>query len=119
MTSHYTHIIFNKRLQEGWDDPSVYVCYFDGKTDSANRIQQVIGRALRQPNALHLSDEDLNTAYFFVNCPTEALERIVDELKADLRIYKDDEPDDWEPFQFKEERKALPKISLRKNLMAS
>jgi type III restriction enzyme len=112
-----THIIFNKRFQEGWDDPAVYVCYFDGKTDSATRIQQVIGRALRQPDGRHLPDEDLNTAYFFVNCPSEALESIVDELKEDLRIYKDDdEPDDWEPFQFKEERKALPKIPLRKEV---
>ena len=28
----YPHIIFNKKLQEGWDDPSVYLCYFDGET---------------------------------------------------------------------------------------
>ena len=34
----YTHIIFNKKLQEGWDDPSVYLCYFDGETSSATRI---------------------------------------------------------------------------------
>lgn len=114
LSDQYTHIIFNKRLQEGWDDPSVYVCYFDGRTDSATRIQQVIGRALRQPLAKHLSDEDLNTAYFFVNCPNEALEKIVDQLKEELRIYKDDSaPDDFEPFQFKEERKAPPKIPLK------
>ena len=48
-----------------------------------------------------MSDEDLNTAYFFVNCPNEALERIVDDLKEELRIYKDeDESEDCEPFQF-------------------
>jgi type III restriction enzyme len=117
LSEQFTHIIFNKKLQEGWDDPAVYVCYFDGKTDSATRIQQVIGRALRQPDGHHLADEDLNTAYFFVNCPNEALEGIVDELKEELRIYRDDdEPDDWEPFQFKEERKALPKIPLRKEV---
>jgi type III restriction enzyme len=67
-----THIIFNKKLQEGWDDPAVYVCYFDGETNSATRIQQVIGRALRQPEARHFSDDDLNTAYFVVNCPAAA-----------------------------------------------
>lgn len=110
----FSHIIFNKKFQEGWDDPAVYLCYFDGETDSATRIQQVIGRALRQPGSRHFSDEDLNTAYFYVNCPTEAVERIVDELKEELRIYKDDDaPDDWEPFTFKEERKALDKIALR------
>lgn len=62
----HKHIIFNKRLQEGWDDPSVYICYFDGKTESTTRIQQVLGRALRQPGAVHFSDDDLNTAYFYV-----------------------------------------------------
>ena len=114
LSDQYTHIIFNKKLQEGWDDPSVYVCYFDGKTDSATRIQQVIGRALRQPDAKHLSDEELNTAYFLVRCPNEALEKIVDQLKEELRIYKDDTtPDGFEPFQFKEERKSLPKIALK------
>ena len=117
LSENFTHIIFNKKLQEGWDDPAVYVCYFDGETDSATRIQQVIGRALRQPDGRHLPDDDLNTAYFFVNCPNEALEGIVDELKEELRIYKDDdEPDDWEPFQFKEERKAIPKIPVRKDV---
>jgi type III restriction enzyme len=110
----FTHIIFNKKLQEGWDDPSVYVCYFDGETTSATRIQQVVGRALRQPEARHFSDEDLNTAFFYINCPSEALDTIVDELKEELRIYKgDDEPDDFEPFQIKEEKKALPRIALR------
>jgi len=114
LSDKFTHIIFNKKLQEGWDDPSVYVCYFDGKTDSATRIQQVIGRALRQPEVQHFSDEDLNTAFFFINCPNEALDKIVDELKEELRIYKgDDEPDDFEPFQIKEERRALPKIPVR------
>jgi len=113
LSDEFKHIIFNKKLQEGWDDPSVYVCYFDGKTDSATRIQQVIGRALRQPNGSHLSDEDLNTAYFFVNCPNESLEKIVDQLKEELAIYKEGAPDTFEPFQFKEERKALPKIPLK------
>lgn len=49
-----------------------------------------------------------------MNCPTEALEGIVDDLKEELRIYKDeDAPDDFEPFQVKEERKAPPKIPLK------
>ena len=108
----YTHIIFNKKLQEGWDDPSVYVCYFDGETESATRIQQVLGRAVRQPGAKHFQDEDLNTAYFFVNCPNELLETITDQLKEELRIYVGDEPE-FEPFVFKEERKAIPRIAVK------
>lgn len=110
----FTHIIFNKKLQEGWDDPTVYCCFFDGRTESATRIQQVIGRALRQPNMTHHGDEDLNTAFFFLNCPNEALERITDELKEELRIYKgDDDADDFEPFRIKEERKALPPVPVK------
>jgi type III restriction enzyme len=112
LSDDFTHIIFNKKLQEGWDDPSVYVCYFDGKTESATRIQQVLGRAVRQPGAKHFHDETLNTAYFFFNCPNELLEKITDQLKEELRIYKGDEPD-FEPFEFKEERKAVPKIPLK------
>jgi type III restriction enzyme len=109
LSDDYTHIIFNKKLQEGWDDPSVYLCYFDGKTESATRIQQVLGRAVRQPGAKHFTESDLNTAYFFFNCPNELLDKITDQLKEELHIYKGDEPD-FEPFEFKEERKAMPKI---------
>ena len=114
LSDEYTHIIFNKKLQEGWDDPSVYVCYFDGRTDSPIRIQQVLGRALRQPNAAHFRDEDLNTAFFFVNCPNEVLEKIIDGLKEELRIYKDgDDSDDFEPVRIKDERKTPPEIALK------
>jgi type III restriction enzyme len=108
----YPHIIFNKKLQEGWDDPSVYICYFDGETGSATRIQQVLGRAVRQPAARHFSGEELNTAYFFVNCPNELLEKITDQLKEELRIYRGNDPD-FEPFEFKRERAALAKIPVK------
>lgn len=115
LSEQFTHIIFNKKLQEGWDDPTVYICYFDGKTDSAVRIQQVIGRAMRQPQAKHFTDNDLNTAYFFVNCPNDRLEIIIDDLKEELRIYKDEDGDNdkFEPFEIKEQRRALPKIPLK------
>src|SRR5665213_619274 len=120
LSDQFTHIIFNKKLQEGWDDPTVYCCYFDGSTESATRIQQVIGRALRQPSANHFDSEDLNTAYFFINCPNEALEIITDELKEALRIYKSgDGPDDFEPFKIKEERKAIPAIALKPQLIGT
>jgi type III restriction enzyme len=114
LLEHHTHIIFNKKLQEGWDDPAVFICYFDGETDSATRMQQVIGRALRQPGGHHFADEELNTAYFFINCPNEALDRIIDDLKQELQIYKDDEdPEEFEPFQIKVQRKALLRIPIK------
>lgn len=112
LSDDFTHIIFNKKLQEGWDDPSVYICYFDGKTRSATRIQQVLGRAVRQPGAQHFSNASLNTAYFSFNCPNELLEKITDQLKEELRIYIGDEPD-FEPFEFREERKAIPEIPVK------
>lgn len=112
LSDKYTHIIFNKKLQEGWDDPSVYVCYFDGKTESATRIQQVIGRAVRQPGISHFDDEDLNTAYFYFNCPSELLETITDQLKEELRIYAGDEPG-FEPFEFKQARAAPERIPVK------
>lgn len=114
LSEQFTHIIFNKSLQEGWDDPSVYVCYFDGETQSATRIQQVMGRALRQPGGSHFKQEELNTAYFFVNCKNSTLEAIVDQLKVELRIYKGDDLDpDYEPIKVIIQRQALPKIPLK------
>lgn len=114
LSDEFTHIIFNKKLQEGWDDPAVYVCYFDGQTNSATRIQQVVGRAMRQPESRHFDDASLNTAYFFINCPNDAIESIIDQLKEELRIYgAGTEPDDFEPFQIKEERKSVPSVPVR------
>ena len=72
----------------------------------------MLGRAVRQPAAKHFSDEELNTAYFFVNCPNELLEKLTDQLKEELRIYQGNDPD-FEPFVFKEERKALQKIAVK------
>lgn len=112
LSDSFRHVIFNKKLQEGWDDPSVYLCYFDGETGSATRIQQVLGRAVRQPGVRHFSDEELNTAYFFIRCPNELLDKITDQLKEELRIYQGDDPD-FEPFEFKEERRAAPKIPIK------
>jgi type III restriction enzyme len=88
------------------------VCYFDGQTQSATRIQQVLGRAVRQPGARHFSEQELNTAYFYFNCPNDLLEQITDELKEELRIYTGGEPG-FEPFEFKIERKAISKIPLK------
>ncbi|MEJ7935267.1 hypothetical protein WG907_13515 [Sphingobium sp. AN558] len=113
LSDQFTHIIFNKKLQEGWDDPSVYICYFDGSTQSATRIQQVLGRAVRQPGITHFSDEVLNTAYFFFNCPTALLEKIIDDLKDELRIYKSEDEPGFEPFEFKYDRRPVSKIPLK------
>lgn len=62
----FRHIIFNLKLQEGWDDPNAYFAYVDKSMESSVQITQVIGRVLRQPSAEHYSPERLNTAHFYV-----------------------------------------------------
>ena len=62
----YKHVIFNLSLQEGWDDPAVSFAYIDKSMGSAVQVEQIIGRALRQPGARHYPDVELNTATFFV-----------------------------------------------------
>lgn len=62
----YRHIIFNLSLQEGWDDPACCFAYIDKSMGSSVQVEQVIGRVLRQPNARHYPDVDLNTAHFYI-----------------------------------------------------
>jgi type III restriction enzyme len=66
VAGNYRHIIFNLGLQEGWDDPECYFAYIDKSMQSNVQVEQVIGRALRQPNAQHVEAEILNTAHFYV-----------------------------------------------------
>jgi type III restriction enzyme len=66
VAGNYRHIIFNLGLQEGWDDPECYFAYIDKSMQSNIQVEQVIGRALRQPNARHAEAEILNTAHFYV-----------------------------------------------------
>jgi type III restriction enzyme len=93
LEARYRHIIFNQALQEGWDDPEAYVCYFDGVTKSFVRIRQIVGRVLRQPRARRFAAEALNTATLILQTPTSAYETVVSDLKAELRLYApEDEP---------------------------
>ena len=87
----YRHIIFNLGLQEGWDDPECYFAYIDKSMQSNIQVEQIIGRALRQPNAEHLEAEVLNTAHFYIRVDTKSIfadvvkevsKRIAGELPA-------------------------------------
>ena len=81
----HRHIIFNKKFQEGWDDPEAYLAYFDGETRSATRIKQIIGRIIRQPAATHFAGApELNTAYVFVSSPDAKFDAIVENLRKHL-----------------------------------
>lgn len=94
----HTHIICNRALQEGWDDPEAYIEYFDDQSNSYVRISQVIGRALRQPSATHFDDDDLNTATLFVRVANQRFDAIVEGLKRELALYAlDDESSGFAP----------------------
>jgi type III restriction enzyme len=87
------HIIFNQALQEGWDDPEAFLCYFDEQTKSYVRIQQIVGRVLRQPNAQHADNELLNTATLFVRVPNEKYAEVIGQIKDELSLYAVDDDD--------------------------
>lgn len=84
LKARHRHVIFNKKLQEGWDDPEAYIAYFDGETNSALRLKQLIGRVVRQPDGKHLSVAELNTAYLFVSSPNRRFARVVEDLQKSL-----------------------------------
>jgi type III restriction enzyme len=62
----FEHVIFNRTLQEGWDDPACGFAYIDKSMGSAAQVTQIIGRVLRQPGGRHYSDPILNTAHFYI-----------------------------------------------------
>lgn len=85
LSPRHRHIIFNKALAEGWDDPENYILYFDGVTKAEGRIKQVVGRVLRQPDATHFDTAALNAAYVHIACPDELFDTIVTQIADDLR----------------------------------
>lgn len=109
----HTHIIFNQALQEGWDDPEAYVCYFDGETGSFLRIRQIVGRVLRQPDASRYTSEELNTATLILNTPTDAYEQVVADLRRELRLYAPEDEPDAVPIRIKTRKKPLPTERLK------
>lgn len=112
----HTHIICNRALQEGWDDPEAYIEYFDDESNSYVRIAQVIGRALRQPNAQHFDDDALNTATLFVRVPNQRFDAIVDGLKHELSLYAVDEDDPYNSsaVRVRTKRDPLPSVPVKR-----
>lgn len=84
LTSNYRHIIFNLGLQEGWDDPEVCFAYIDKTLNSSTMITQIAGRVLRQPNITRHEVDQLNTAHFYVKCPTETLKAVLATVKQEI-----------------------------------
>jgi len=109
----YRHIIFNQSLQEGWDDPEAYVCYFDGVTRSFVRIRQIVGRVLRQPNAQRYASESLNTATLILNTATDTYEQVLSDLRSELRLYAPDDEPDRSAIRVKTRRDPLPSEQIK------
>lgn len=85
IAGNYRHIIFNKGLQEGWDDPFVYFAYVDKSMESDVSVEQLVGRLLRQPGGQHLPAERLNTAHVYVRLDRRNIFRdIVNGVTAKL-----------------------------------
>lgn len=84
----FQHIIFNLGLQEGWDDPACYLGYVDKSMGSKIRVEQIIGRVLRQYDAQHYPSPLLNSAHFFLrvdkeNVFTAAVQAVKQKLQQD------------------------------------
>lgn len=82
----FQHIIFNQGLQEGWDDPACYLGYIDKSMGSQIKVEQIIGRVLRQFDAKHYDSPLLNSAHFFLrvdkkNVFTESIEAVRAKLQ--------------------------------------
>lgn len=111
----YRHIIFNQKLQEGWDDPEAYVCYFDGVTRSFLRIRQIVGRVLRQPTARRFAAEPLNTATLILQTPAAAYETVVSELREELRLYAPEDEPEFATVRVKTRKDPLDPVTVKRN----
>jgi type III restriction enzyme len=109
----FRHIIFNQTLQEGWDDPEAYVCYFDGVTNSFLRIRQIVGRVLRQPTARRFASEALNTATLILQTPAQTYDTVVSELRAELRLYAPEDEPAFATIRVKTRKEPLTPIPVK------
>lgn len=59
-------VITQKALAEGWDCPFAYILVSMASLHSATAVEQLLGRVLRQPQAVHRQAKALNQSYAFV-----------------------------------------------------
>lgn len=81
----YRHVIFNKSLQEGWDEPLVYVAYIDKSMGSKVETKQVVGRLLRQPGRVQYAASRLNRAEIWARVDSAGVfGDVVDEVQSEI-----------------------------------
>ncbi|RVL83945.1 hypothetical protein CN140_12470 [Sinorhizobium meliloti] len=82
----FTHIIFNQSLQEGWDEPLLYLAYIDKSMGSTIQAEQIVGRLLRQPGRRHYASDRLNAAQIFVRVNSSGVfEEVVAAIQEKIR----------------------------------
>ena len=59
-------VITQKALAEGWDCPFAYILVSIANIHSSTAVEQLLGRILRQPDAIHRHTAKLNQSYAFV-----------------------------------------------------
>lgn len=59
-------VITQKALAEGWDCPFAYILVSMANLHSSTSVEQLLGRILRQPDAVHRHAPELNQSYAFV-----------------------------------------------------
>ena len=64
-------------------------------TQSYTRIQQIVGRVLRQPSCHHWKSDALNEATLFIRIPTSRYEDIIAQIKKELSLYAVDGTDPY------------------------
>ena len=57
------YIITINALKEGWDCPYAYILASIANKNSTADVEQLIGRVLRQPNAIKYTNQELNVSY--------------------------------------------------------
>ncbi|MEO8150059.1 MAG: DEAD/DEAH box helicase family protein [Bacteroidia bacterium] len=76
------YIITKQALQEGWDCSFAYILTILTNPQSATGITQLVGRILRQPNAVKTHVKDLDECYIFTYKPNAGT--LVREIKNGL-----------------------------------
>ncbi len=59
-------VITQKALAEGWDCSFAYILVSMANVHSSTAVEQLLGRILRQPDAIHRHTPELNQSYSFV-----------------------------------------------------
>ncbi|MCD9186305.1 MAG: DEAD/DEAH box helicase family protein [Pyrinomonadaceae bacterium] len=122
----FTHIIWNKSLKEGWDEPWAFVAYIDGVNSSIKDIQQKIGRFIRNPfrndsnEPAIPADEELQCAYFYLQQDNEQFRVLLTEVRKEMAAKY---PGVIEVVRGKREYQVIqpreslniPKLSIRQN----